>query len=279
MELLKVIAGWALIILIGVSPVLIPVIVIHLFFGGIISFVKGIIGGQIASIVAGIAFLALGVASVLAYRNWTGANQEIRVHSKIEFANNGPNGTITPAMLERPRNYHIHFASGPFATEVVEILMSQHKIDALVGDRRTLPLKREKTSPYPNYWDETFRLRLKSTECALQRIANGQSLDMCFEAEKLTKLPKEAHFGFSKRFSSKGQVQELFFWADGKATTLATCTAWADRPLLPSPANLFKRLNSPSEVRVGKMDPYTSKELDEMRKCQVKLLQQFAVML
>ncbi len=280
MELLKFILGWMLIILLMATPILVPLIVIQLFFGGIASFMKGLVSGQIWSVVLAVAMLAVAVGVGVCYMRWTGIGQEVKARSTIGFIE----GAITPEMLARPRAWHGRFATGPYAAEVVEHLMLTGKIDTLVGDRRFLPLKRETPAPSPNYWDETYRLKLKNAECFRRLIGTSNAKDQCFEIERIEALPREPHFSFMAGPRASQKSEYLVYRSGAQEVKIATCTVEVDRPLLPSPQqylDIFRAQDAirTGKMRVGRLSAHDKKEFEELRECRVELLRQFAAMI
>lgn len=279
MEVLQFLLGWSLIILAAAAPVIAPIILIMLFFGGAIALVKGVSTGQPGLIAAAFVLLAAAAVGTYYYLRWNGLEGEISSRTETHFVA----GAMTPEMLARPRHWHGSFPSGASGRDVTEQLLLTGKIDSLVGDRRYLPLKAERPAPNPGYWDETFRLRVKDADCLKAALASSSSMDACFEIEPLGQLPKEPHFGSGHR-TGPHSTEWIYFHSGERMVKLASCTVIIDRPKLPTIHQVNQIAQATEMLRTGKlraggMDPFDRKEFDEMRKCRVELLRQFAARL
>jgi hypothetical protein len=277
MEVLQFFLGWTLIILAAAAPIVAPIILIMLFFGGAVALVKGVMAGKPGLIAAAFVLLAVAAVGTYYYLRWNGLQGEISSRTETHFVA----GAITPEMLARPRHWHGRFPSGASARDVTEQLLLIGKIDSLVGDRRYLPLRAEKPVPNPGYWDETFRLRVKDADCLKAALESGSNMDACFEVEPLDQLPKEPHFGFGLRTRVPHYTEWIYFHSGETTVKLASCTVIIDRPKLPTIHQINQIAQATEMMRTGKlragsMDPFDKKEFDEMRKCRVELLRQFA---
>jgi hypothetical protein len=279
MEEITFLLGWMMVILLLAAPILVPFIIVKLFFGGVIAFVKGIASGQLGNIFLAVLMLAAAAGATIAYMRWNGFGTKVKAHTDISFVE----GVLSPEMLVRPRAWHGRFPHGAYASDVLEHLMLPGKIDTMVGDRRYLPLQEEKQAPYPQYWDETFRLKLTNPNCLRSLIGTAAKMDECFASELLESNPNETHFGFGMA-TNEPASETLYYYSGSSFIQIAKCTVTVERPILPTLYQVLDVFRATEflrtgKLRVGKMSPHDKKEFDEMRKCRVKLLRQFATMI